>query len=305
MTNVNREFRYDSTHHPGDDELIAYLRGRLTERGQESVQSHLVECDECLELFKDVRDFFESHRESDHAVTSNMSHEWKVLWEQIKDEERKEEHLIAGAREGFRSNRAMGLALAAMLLVAIGIGVWAVIQQRQRQQLARELEVVQQHSSQLQNEKQNLEERAKQLEQENLELQERIRLTAQSGGPQRAEIRKPELNAPIYDLYARNFTRRSAGPSEVNRIKLPASAKSMVLILNGEGIASASSYGIEILSPGGQMIWRAKGLRRDHLGNFTLTVDRSFLGKGTYSLKLYDTDGKVSKSLAEYVMAIE
>ena len=305
MTNVNQKFDYDSTQHPGDEQLSDYLGGRLPESAQEGVQSHLVECDECLELFKDVRAFFESHRESDQAVTSNISFEWKALWERIKDEENKEERMPAVAREAFRINRAMGFALAAMLLVAIGIGVWAVRQQRQRQQLARELEVVQQQSASLTSEKQNLEARAKQLEQENLELQARVRSPAETRGPQPVEIRKPELNAPIYDLYARNFTTRSSGSGEVNRIKLPDSANSIVLILNGEGIAAASNYGIEVVSGKGEVIWRAKGLRKDHLGNFTLTVDRSFLGKGTYDLKLESHDGKSSKPLAEYALIIE
>ena len=301
----NQELQYDSNHHPSNGEMIDYVGGRVTQTAHEDIQSHLVECDECLELFKDVRDFFESRRKDEPIITANITPEWRALWNRIKDEETTEDRVPDGRRRGFRPSPSVSFALAAMLLVGLAIGIWAIIQHRQKQQLARQLEVAQQRSSQLQTEQQNLAERAKQLEQENLDLQERARSAAQSRDQQRIEIRKPELNAPIYDLYARDFSRRSENESEVNRIKVPSTANSIVLILNGEGLASSSSYGIEIFSNNGQAIWRAKGLRRGHLGNFTVTIDRLFLGKGTYRLKLYGQDGQSAKSLAEYVMRIE
>ena len=305
MTNVNREFQYDSTHHPSDEELIKYLGGRLTESAHEGVQSHLVECAECLELFKDVRDFFEPHRENEQVISEDIRRERTAFWNRIKDEEKREDRLPDGRRRGFWASPSASLALAAMLLVALGLGGWAIMQRRQRQQLTRQLEVAQQQAAQLQTEQQKLSERAKQLEQESLDLQERIRSGAPSRGPQRVEVRKPELNAPIYDLYARDFSQRSGNKSEVNRVKLPSMAKSMVLILNGAGLASSSSYEIEILNNNDQVIWRAKGLEKGHLGNFTLTIDRSFLGKGTYRLKLYGQAGQSPRPLAEYVMQIE
>jgi len=298
----NQELLFDSKHHPSNGEMIEYVGGRVTQTAHEDIQSHLVECDECLALFKDVRDFFESHRKDEPIITVDITPEWRALWNRIKDEETTEDRVPDGRRRGFWTSPSVSLAVAAMLLVVLAIGTWAIMQRRQKQQLARQLEVAQQRSAQLQTEQQNLAERGKQLEQENLDLQERVRSAAQSHDSQPVEIRKPELNAPIYDLYARDFSRRSGNESEVNRIKVPSTANSIVLILNGEGLASSSSYGIEILGNSGQAIWRAKGLRRGHLGNFTVTIGRSFLGRGTYRLKIYDKDGK---SLAEYLILIE
>jgi hypothetical protein len=301
----SQELGNDSKHHASNDDLIDYMGGRLSEPAHERIQSHLVDCDQCLDLFRDARDFFESHRGTEQMITADIASEWRALWKRINDKESPEDRIANARRRGFWASPPVSFALAAMLLVAFGIGIWAIIQRREKQQLARQLEAAQQRTAALQTEQQSLADRAKQLEQENFELREQVRSDSQSGGPQRAEIRKPELNAPIYDLYARNFTSRSAEPGELNRIKLPPSATSIVLVLNGEGIPSGSSYGIEIISHGGQVIWRATGLRRDHLGNFTLTVDRSFLGKGTYRLRIDSKDGASPKSLAEYPIVIE
>jgi cell division protein FtsB len=298
MKPLNQEF-YDSKHHASNDDLIDYMGGRLAEPAHERIQSHLVECDECLDLFRDVRDFFESHRGAEPLITGGIANEWQALWKRITDEEGSELRTFSGRQKMSWASSSASWALAAMLLVVLGIGILAVMQRRQKQQLVMQLETVQQQTAALQTEQQNLVNRTKQLEQENFQLQERARSAPPSRDAQSVEIRRPELNAPIYDLYAQNFIRRSAVPGEANRIKLPPSANSMVLVLNGEGIPPASSYGIEILSSGGQVIWRAKGLKRDRLGNFTLTIDRSFLGKGTYRLRLD------SKPLAEYPMVVE
>jgi hypothetical protein len=303
MTNANPEFHYDSTHHPSDDELVTYLHGRLPENAYEWVQSHLVECDACLEQFRDMQDFFDTHRKDEQIISEDISHEWSALWNRIKDEEKREGRLPAPRRERFWRNPPVSVALAAMLLVALAIGVWAVRLRRQKQELTRQLESAQQRSAQLQGEQQNLAERLAQTEQEKLGLQERVRAAEQSPGSQRVESSKPELNVPIYDLYAVDFSRRSGNTSAVNRIKVPSAASSIVLILNGEGLPSSSSYGIEILGNSGQVIWRAKGLRKGNLGNFTMTMERTVLRKGTYRLKLYG--GGSPRPLAEYVMLIE
>jgi hypothetical protein len=195
------------------------------------------------------------------------------------------------------------VALAAAVLLVFGLSLWALSQRRQKQELAARLVGAEKQTAELQIEQAKLGDRVKQTEQEKLELQERARQATESHATERPSPRAPELNVPIYDLYARNFSRRSGGDTELNRIKAPAAANSLVLILNGEGLASSPSYRIEILGDKGRTIWRGKGLQKGHLGNLTVTVDRTLLPNGTYSLKLFGPEG--TYSLGEYLLRIE
>ena len=303
MTILNQDFQYDSTHHPSDEQLIKYFDGKLPEAGNETVQAHLVDCDNCLEVFKDVRDFFETHREGDEVVAEGRFSAWTAFWKKIREEENSNIHHAVFVPRS-RMNTSTAVAIAAMLLVVLALGIWVIRQRRQEKNLAEHLERARQQNAELQANQENLTARTKELEQQILQLQERARVD-ESGTPQSAGARKPELNPPIYDLYARNFTQRSGSQSEINQIKLPASANSIILILNGEGLVPSPNYGVEIVNDPGKLIWRARGLRRGQLGNLTLTIDRSFLRPGTYRLKLYGQEGWSSKALAEYIMRIE
>ena len=304
MTILNQQFQYDSTHHPSDEQLIKYLDGKLPEASNENVQAHLVDCDNCLEVFKDVRDFFETHREGDEVVAEGRFSAWTAFWKKIREEENANIHHAVFVPRS-RMNTSTAVAIAAMLLVVLALGIWVIRQRRQEQKLAEQLERVRRENAELQANQENLTSRTKELEQQILQLQERARVNDESVAPHSAGARKPELNSPIYDLYARDFTQRSGGQSEVNRIKVPPSANSIILILNGEGLTPSSNYGVEIVNDLGKLIWRARGLRKGQLGNLTLTIDRSFLGPGTYRLKLYGQEGWSSKALAEYIMRIE
>lgn len=303
MKQDNLQLRYDANNHPPEDELIDYLGGRITEVAHEHIQSHLTECDGCLELFKDVRDFFQARRGDDQIITEDITREWLTLWNRIEDYERAE-NVRVEQRWGTRTSRSMSLALAALLFIALGLGTWVMIQRRQKQQLTRQLEVAQQQTAQLQTQQQNLTEQAKQLEEDNLELRKQIHSAPARALPP-VEITKPELNVPIYDLYARNVSRRSANDSEVNVISPPATANSIVLILNGEGLPPTSSYKIEILNDRGKAIWRGTGLRKDRLGNLTVTINRTLLPVGTYSLKLHGQDASSHAAAAEYVVRVQ
>lgn len=304
MNSDKREYRYDSKIHLSDDELIDYLNGRPTDDRREDVQAHLVGCDECLEHFRDVRDFFEPHREGDQMITVDIRREWTTLWDRIGKEEVETKPESDSPRRRLRPY-AVGFALAAVLLLALLLGLWAVQQRRENQRLIGQLEAAQQRSVQIEGERKEMAERLRQAEQEKLELQERERSEAQSQPPRRNdnEVRKPELNIPIYDLYARDFSRRSGNESEVNSIKAPATSNSMVLILNGEGLPASPSYRIEVIGNDGQVIWRGGGLTKGHLGNLTLTVERGLFSKGMYRLKLYSQNGRAA--VAEYLVRVE
>jgi hypothetical protein len=303
MEHENPHTHDASVKHPLDAELVDYLNGRLADSACENIQEHLVVCDQCLELFRDMRNFFDAHRRDEQMITEDITSEWRGLWNRIKEEPQRHQPAAIPVRSRFRPGSAVMVGLAAAVLLVFGLGLWALSQRLQKQELAARLAGAEKQTAELQIERANLGDRVKQSEQEKLELQERARLAMESRASERANTRAPELNVPIYDLYARNFSRRSGGETELNRIKAPAAASLLVLILNGEGLASSASYRIEILSQKGRTIWRGKGLTKGHLGNLTVTVDRTLLPNGTYSLKLFGPEG--TNALAEYLLRIE
>ena len=292
--------------HPTDGDLIAYLYRRLPESRNEEVQAHLIECEGCLELFKDVRDFFDLHREGEQMLTEDIAHEWKSVWRRVKNDERAQETLPEKSKTLRRLNAQAILAIAAMLLIMMGVGLWGLRQRQQARQLNQQLAVSEQRAGQLQTEQDDLAAKNNQLAQQILELQERVHSNEQAASEKSNEVRaKPEVNVPIYDVYAENFTRRSTDQGELNRIKVPRQANTIVLIMNGEGVASAASYDVQMLSgTNGQVVWRARGLKKDRSGNFTVTLQRSSLANGIYRLKLFGTT-EDARSLAEYVIQVE
>ena len=306
MTILNEQSRYDSTHHPSDEHLLKYFDGKLPELARENVQAHLIECDMCLETLKDLREFFESHREDEETINEDRLRSWAALWDKLRDaEDRAQLTPVASLAGRFRFKSTTAWALAAMLLVILGLGSWTIRQRQLQHRLTTDLQLAEQRTAQLQAEHDTLAARARELEQENLLLQEQARSKEQTRSFRRSTTTKPQLNAPIYDVYARNFTQRSGNQSEVNRLKVPASAESIILLLNADGLTPSSDYGVEIVNESGKIIWRARGLKKGQLGSLTLTLDRTFLEPGTFRLRLYGSEGWSSKAVAEYVVRIE
>lgn len=306
MTILNEQFPHGSTHHPSDEQMLNYFEGKLTESSHDSVQAHLVECDACLETFKDIREFFEPHRADEEIVNEDRLRSWTALWDKIRDAEERSQLADVSSiarRPWFKS--ATALAMAAMLLVILGLGVWIVRQRQQQNQLTSKLQVAEQQNAQLQAEHDNLAARTRELEEANLALQEQAGSKNQPRSPRRPNTSTPDLNAPSYDIYARNFIQRSGNQNVINRVKVPASDESFLLLLNVDGLPHSSDYGVEIINESGRMVSRTRGLKKGQLGNLPLPVSRSLLGPGTYTLKLHAGANWSSKALAEYLVRVD
>jgi hypothetical protein len=297
------DFKYDPPGHLSEEALVNYQCGRLDEVELEKVQFHLLQCDRCLAVFNDVKDFFEPRREDEEAINrGRIEREWLAFRDRVDVKEEAESRAPGRHRRRFWSSPALTLALAASLLILLGLTtVWMMNLRKQNRVLAGQLEA----------EQKSWADRVKELEEENRILQEQVGTAERNTPPrqnpeaQRADLRQPALNVPIYDLYSLQSVRRSADPEQVNRIKIPSAASSLVLILNGESQSNDSDYAIEIANPTGKVIWRGRGLKRNGYGNFTLTLERTFLSRGTYRLKLYGQGGQPPHLVAEYVLQIE
>ncbi|MCS6816895.1 MAG: hypothetical protein NZ746_05890, partial [Blastocatellia bacterium] len=223
--------------------------------------------------------------------------EWKAFRRRVRAEQ-----AVAtpkGVPTWFAS-RAM-FALAASLLVAIGfIGVWTWHLRRETRQLAEQLQVERERRAALEQENRRLQEQNSLL----TRMQEQASLLARTYESQLAELREPQPNIPVYDIFSREFFLRSGSPTVANRIVVSRTAKSFDLVLSATHYPQYPSYAIEIVDRHGRLRWRAVGLQRDRHGNFTLTMSRAFLGPDEYRLMLYgQQDGRLRR-IAEYIVVL-
>src|SRR5262245_22981356 len=115
-------------HHLSHDELIAYWQSNMTAPEREAAQTHLLSCDQCLELFRDVNDFFEPRREDETGMNELDEHRaWRDLQRRLQKAE-----VIAP-----RFNLRHASAIAAGLLIGIApVGLWALRLRLENRQLA-------------------------------------------------------------------------------------------------------------------------------------------------------------------------
>lgn len=303
--------------HPSVDALAAHQQGRLSGSARALVRDHLVTCDECLALFKDAGDFFAAPPQGRGEVNQvEVRREWDALWRQIKADEVAE---VAPRPAARRPGKAWPLALAAGLALASTLTiVWAVWSRRDAPEAVRRLQLEREEMAgrlrQLEEENGRLREQARESrapenplagelaesKQENERLRERLGAAERRRETELAELKRPQLNAPIYDVLPREMTVRSAEGGEITRVVLSPGERSFTLILNGGGLPSYPKYDVEIRGQGGRRVWRGTGLRQEGGGNFVLTLDRGFLKEGRYSLKLFGRSAEGTKALAEY-----
>lgn len=106
------------------------------------------------------------------------------------------------------------MAMAASLLLALGLtGGWALWLTRDRQQLVQRLSEVSSQAT-----------RVKQLEQEHRQLQAQAEDLKRGYESQLAELKAPQLNAPVYDVFPEGVVQRS-GETSVNQLELSPKTK--------------------------------------------------------------------------------
>jgi len=300
-------------HHPDEQDLIASREGRLAPAEQEKIQIHLATCNTCLQIYRDIVDFVDPLREGEQALGQiEVRKAWSAFQQRMPHEssqrpgrsevgkvsaDRYSDHLSLPSRLsrlfGSSWRPEVAVAMAASLLLALGLtGGWALWLKSDRQQLAQRLSEVSSQAA-----------RVSQLEEERRQLQSQAEDLKRAYESQLAELKAPQLNAPVYDVFPEGVVQRSGGTS-VNQLELSPRTKEFTLVLNGEGVPKYSSYGVEIVSRGGEVLWRGEGLQRDRFGGFFIRVQRSFMDEGTYAVKLYGISTQGSKLVAEYRMNI-
>lgn len=103
------------------------------------------------------------------------------------------------------------------------------------------------------------------------------------------DLSRPQLNAPVVDLFSASPLRGGEGEAAV--VELAPASRFFTLILSPKGSPDHAGYRLEILDSGGKTVWSADGLKKDRHGSFTLILARGFLDPGEYRLRLYGLGG--------------
>jgi hypothetical protein len=273
-----------------------YVRGKLTTAESRAFQEHLFECDECFQQAETTARFVAGVREAASAGLLTAHHQ-------------PESARTVGAwfTQGW-AFRWAAPSLAAILLITIAlIGWWALSLRRQNQWLrqqtaeqnraAEQLKLSEAKIRELENRGIASQAEKESLEQEIRRLKEQGAVAERQRGDQLAQVRRPDANLPIINIYPVGDVQRSSGTSEVNQLRLPPETRRFVLLLS-DFQPSLANYQVEITNSAGQTITRLTGLKPDRNGEIGVTLNRSLFSEDKYTLKLL-AQGKL---IAEYVV---
>jgi hypothetical protein len=264
--------------HPSAEQLRAYAERSLESAATGEIVNHLRECARCTEEVGDLRDFFEGPRQGESELGEiDVTRAWTSMSRRLPSRRPRAGWAIPSS----------ALALAASVLVAAGLGVSMLRLERR--------------NSDLENQLRARDDRVEELETENQRLQE----SGEKFEAELSELRSPQPNALLFDLFSTDWIQRSGGANPVTEIALPQDARQFVLILSGEGRTRTGEHVLEIADRDGRTIWRGEGLRQDAQGNFVLTLSRSFLSDGDYRLVLYEQGKSQLARVAEYAVRVK
>ncbi len=311
-----KEFATVPSGHLNEDELIRYHRGGLNDRDQARVESHLAECRECLETFADASEFLQAVPEG-HRAPMDEAHnpDFEALWQRLSFQA---SSLFAAPRPPqtrvWAQPRVL-FTLAASLFVALALStIWALSLRQANQRLAERgtepahwaerLRDLEQENRGLQEQIHALQQRDEILQQEGRRLQGQISTAQQRYESELAQLKQPEANVPVRNIYPRDNQQRSTGQAEANRISIPLGTRTFIMILSDYD-QGYEDYEIEIVDPAGHLLWKALKLRPDGSGDLTVMLNRTLLGQKRFIVKLYGQRDRASRIIAEYVVRVE
>ena len=228
-----------------EETFAALLSGALDSRARAEAGNHIALCQDCAEEFR--------------ALCSLGG---------LFDEERRQRSWIGP----------LGLALAATVLLAAGLGVAL---HRSRAETNR-LEAL--------------------LEQRVAETDRAIAEARRTRDAEVASLREsldsalsPRLDAPIVDLDPFDAT-RGAGRDPVSTVEVSGGADLVTLILNFPPRRPRDGFRVEVLDEGEGLRFEGKGLAEGERASVNLTLSRAVAPEGLYRIRLTDGD----RAIAEY-----
>ncbi|MGH9873456.1 MAG: zf-HC2 domain-containing protein [Pyrinomonadaceae bacterium] len=313
MKAANRNRGNEDDRHLSEPRMIAYCRGEMSEAEREAAQSHLVECEQCIALFRSAGDFLEpAGANDDEIATAETNDEWQSLWRRVQEVSSTNAGTTV-AQDEFQRRRdrklpftsRITLALAASLLIfcgAFGWLAWSFRQERRARQQSQEAAL------QLERKQRALEQRLSQVEQgssDELKREREQRIAAEA-----ERDRLEDLLAAVHpgrdDAQNFSFTLSSdRGSAQELLLPLTTAAKAVRLRLFRSKPYEFQQYTLELLDQSGARVWETSGVRpAPGDGALSVRLDRAKLSAGKYKLRLFGREGQTNKPLGEYGLTV-
>ena len=299
MKAARAKFDDGNGRHLSEDEMIAYCHERMAAAEREEARLHILQCGHCLQLFRDVSDFFEPRREDEEEIDQlQIRRAWNDFWPRVRTERKVTSRIVESVRRISFPSAAWGLA--AGLLITLGpapVLVWRESQQRRQ---------AQQQIAQMQNEQSKLEARLGQIEQNagdelRQERERRIQIEARAQALQNrlSELQQARQNIPIYSRVLSS----EKGQGDDWHLSIPPGAKIFWLSLTRGKPYEFLEYSIELLDQQGKRVAERRRLRPVGAGSLSFSLSRP-ASAGNYSLLLYGHRGKSKRGLGKYELSL-
>ena len=309
MKAANRTSGSNDDRHLTEAQVIAYCRGEMPAAEREAAEAHLVECEQCLVLFRNARDFVEPERDDEPKITdAETDNAWRSFWPEVQGDSSKRSSetatVVAGDFRRSRDKKLLSgatLALAASLLISIGALVWQTVRllnERRSRQQSQEIAMV------LEGKQRELEQRLSQIEhngRNQLQQERDQRLAAEAERDQLEErlAQQGALEVPVYTVRLAS----ERGSEDNLRVRFSGAAKAVRLKLLISKPYEFPQYAAELSDQSGTIVLQASGLRPGgDDGALSWRVNTAALNTGTYQLRLFG--GKDRKQLGEYAISV-
>ncbi len=299
--------------HLSEAEMIAYCRRTMSDEDRDAAQAHIVNCDQCLGLFRSALDFVEGPGSDDEEVNVAETNEaWRSLLPRLQtttpfdDAGRNVVRAdFSRSRDKKFSGRSLTLALAASLLIsfgALGLLGWRLLQERQSRWQS------QQAAFELENKQRGLEQRLSQLEQSSAdqikrEREQRLAIEAERDQLESllAKVQPERRNLPVFP-FRLSFER---GSEEDLRLTFKKGVPAVRLRLFQSKPYEFPEYAIELVDQSGQVMREISGLRPASVdGALSVLIRRGTLSTGKYKLRLFGRQEMTKKQLGEIGLSI-
>ena len=284
--------------HIQDSEVIErYVRQQLTPDERQAFQEHYFACDECFDQVQMSARFIAGVREASRSG---------VL---AAESEQRAPILPALFYPNWIRNWAVPALAMSFLVAALLLGTWAFSVRRENQRLAREASAQGRIAEELQRSEAKIreleagetasKEQLQALKKDNERLKDEIASAARQRETQVAQVRQPDANLPVINIYPLGDTQRSGGSGEINQLRLPQRAAKFVLLLS-DFEPAYTNYQLEITDTTGQVVMRRARLKPDRQGEISVLLNRRQFSAGQYRLKLHSQNN----AIAEYVVQV-
>lgn len=297
-----------------EEQFVRAVTGEMGRQERAQMARHLVACSDCVGEYRILRSLRPLAEQAEAIMAASTTPEAPEIRPNQSEVERAAWRPAAFSQRfaGLVSPARSAVALAALLLISLALGLWLVLlRQGSDREIAQLNQELAERDRALASVRESLDETRRRLE-------ETIRRSEQEkpGGDSKryedeiaqlrqsiAELSGPQLDVPIIDL-------DSSGPRSGNttgdekKIEPPPTANFFTLILNIVGQQPHSTFAVEIFDSTGKQVWRGQRLRKGRDNSVNLTLARRMFPAGRYLIKLYGLrDGK-QEPVADYPVLI-